>query len=477
MPAISPRIGLLHHVSGANLGDGATIDAVVQNVRSRWPDAVIVGLSMNPEDTARRHGIRSYPIRQKTWAFGIPIREEKPGARAKIKLALRRYETVLKLLKVINALVVKAPLAFVRELVFLAKSYRVARKIDLLVICGGGQLLESSGGPWAFLGGPWMFPYTIFKWTVLARLAGARCVVLNIGAGPLVTRLGKFFVRSTLRMASYASFRDVDSKDVVKRIGFERPTFVFPDSAYSLKYAVPTRTAATSKDQTVVGFAPMAYGDPRMSPQHSQAAYAAFVRQLGGFGSWLIRSGFCLTLFCTDIGVDPPVIEDVETLLRTDRQVHVSEIHRGGSLTRVHQWSTADVLTNMSSMDYVVTCRFHAVVFASMLNIPVLAIGHHPKVTALMNDLGLGRYCVDIRDCSPTALTGAFESLVDDHHKIKNQMAEKLIVYRTQLGIQFDQLFPAAKVHASSLTKAPRGIVVPSPYTTQLVATQSRKNT
>jgi polysaccharide pyruvyl transferase WcaK-like protein len=477
MAASSPRIALLHHVSGANLGDGATIDAVVQNIRSRWPAAVIMGLSMNPEDTARRHGIPSYPIRQKTWGFGIPIREEEPGARAKIKIALRRYETVLKLLKVINAFVVKAPLAFVRELAFLAKSYRVARKIDLLVICGGGQLLESSGGPWAFLGGPWNFPYTIFKWTLLARLAGARCVVLNIGAGPLVTRLGKFFVRSTLRMASYTSFRDVDSKDVVQSIGFDRPAFVFPDSAYSLQYAVPKRNVATKEDAKVVGFAPMAYGDPRMSLQHSQAAYAGFVRQLGTFGSWLIRSGFCLTLFCTDIGVDPPVIEDVETLLKTNRQVHLSEIHRGGSLTRVHQWSTEDVLTNMSSMDYVVTCRFHAVVFASMLNIPVLAIGHHPKVTALMNDLGLGRYCVDVRDCSLTRLTDAFEALVDDHHEIKDQMAEKLIAYRKQLGVQFDQLFPAARANASSFTNAPRGVIVPSPYVTRLVATQSRKDT
>jgi polysaccharide pyruvyl transferase WcaK-like protein len=40
-------------------------------------------------------------------------------------------------------------------------------------------------------------------------------------------------------------------------------------------------------------------------------------------------------------------------------------------------------------MDYVVTCRLHGVIFAHLLNKPVLTIAHHPKVTELMAALGL----------------------------------------------------------------------------------------
>jgi polysaccharide pyruvyl transferase WcaK-like protein len=59
-------IGLLDHLGGGNLGDDATLQAVMQNIKSRWPDAEIVGLSMNPDDTQRKHGIAAYPIR---WPF------------------------------------------------------------------------------------------------------------------------------------------------------------------------------------------------------------------------------------------------------------------------------------------------------------------------------------------------------------------------------------------------------------------------
>ena len=33
------RIGLLDQLGGGNLGDDATLQAVVQNIKSRWPDA------------------------------------------------------------------------------------------------------------------------------------------------------------------------------------------------------------------------------------------------------------------------------------------------------------------------------------------------------------------------------------------------------------------------------------------------------
>jgi polysaccharide pyruvyl transferase WcaK-like protein len=93
-------------------------------------------------------------------------------------------------------------------------------------------------------------------------------------------------------------------------------------------------------------------------------------------------------------------------------------------------------------MDYVVTCRFYGVVFAHMLNVPVLALSHHPKVRTLMNDLGLSKYCIDIRECDLNQLKEAFTSLVSDRDEIKTRMAEKLDDYRREISIQFDELFP-----------------------------------
>src|SRR3979411_3073849 len=88
------KIGLLHHVGGGNLGDDASLDAVIHNIKSRWPEAEIFGFTMNPEDTQRRHGIPAYAIRQQTWNFGNSPVNDKISFKQRAKTAVRKYRSV-----------------------------------------------------------------------------------------------------------------------------------------------------------------------------------------------------------------------------------------------------------------------------------------------------------------------------------------------------------------------------------------------
>ena len=81
MAGVGPKIGLLDHMGGGNLGDDATLDAAIQNIRRRWPDAVLIGLSMNPDDTETRHGIPSYAIRRRRWHLGVDVSGSQPRSR------------------------------------------------------------------------------------------------------------------------------------------------------------------------------------------------------------------------------------------------------------------------------------------------------------------------------------------------------------------------------------------------------------
>jgi polysaccharide pyruvyl transferase WcaK-like protein len=92
-------------------------------------------------------------------------------------------------------------------------------------------------------------------------------------------------------------------------------------------------------------------------------------------------------------------------------------------------------------MDYVVTSRFHGVVFAHLLNKPVLAIAPHPKVAELMSDLELSNYCVDVRDFDSKLLAEKFSSMVANAAEIRTRMAIGLARRRVQLDDQFDDLF------------------------------------
>jgi hypothetical protein len=57
-------------------------------------------------------------------------------------------------------------------------------------------------------------------------------------------------------------------------------------------------------------------------------------------------------------------------------------------------------------------------IFAHLLNKPILAVTRHPKVTELMAGLLFG-YCVDIRDFNVSWLTEKFSSMVNNTEEIK----------------------------------------------------------
>src|SRR5271166_1512363 len=55
------RIGLISPTSG-NLGNAAMQSAMIANLRKRIAGVEIVGITLNPEDTHRRHGIQAFPL-------------------------------------------------------------------------------------------------------------------------------------------------------------------------------------------------------------------------------------------------------------------------------------------------------------------------------------------------------------------------------------------------------------------------------
>ena len=428
MTQVGTKIGLLHHVGGGNLGDDATLDAVARNIKQRWRNAEIIAFSMNPDDTETRHGIMSHPIRLKRWGIGYAPAEAKGTVKEAVKALTRKYRTIFYLLKATNA-VVRLPSEVLRELSFLVSSRRDIKSLDLLVICGGGQLTEKDG--------PWGFPYTIFKWVVLARSVGVRCMFLNLGAGPLSLPLSKFFVTRALLAADYVSFRDDKSRALVHAIGFTGESLVCPDSVYGLERATANGSPLERRAQPIVGFAPMPFPGPRRYlAENDDIVYHKFIRQLASFSSWLVSQSYELTFFGTDITFDPEAIEDLRIALLSKFGVSLSQYSVSYSIK-----SVCDLLSTMAEMDYVVTCRFHGVVFAHLLNKPVLAIAHHPKVKDLMTDLELSSYCVDIQNFDLKLLAERFASMVVNAEEIKCRMAASLARNRLRLKCQFDELF------------------------------------
>ena len=57
------RIALFGHFGVQNMGNECTLQAMLQNLRDRVPDAEVYSICSNPDDTRTRHNLRSVAIR------------------------------------------------------------------------------------------------------------------------------------------------------------------------------------------------------------------------------------------------------------------------------------------------------------------------------------------------------------------------------------------------------------------------------
>src|SRR5713226_7405985 len=422
------RIALLNHVGQGNIGDDATLAAVIHNTKMRCPQAQIIAITLNPRDTQKQHGIVSYPMTRNCKAGPVlpASGDDKERVSSRLKAALRKHPILMMLLRFAKAVTVRIPCALVEEPVFLIKALRITSSINLLIIGGGGQLRDSYRGKWRF-------PRSILKLVILAKLSGVPCYFLDLGAGPLKTWSGRLLIRYALYLSDYSSFRDERSCRLIQGIGFTGNSVVAADCVYSLP--IPSNTITRQRPESgnsSVGISPMQVyweGNPEV--------YSHLIQEMAGLCSWLLRGPYRLQLFGTDVWYDSRAVADLRRT--TVDQCPIGDASRI-TCPSIHSFSA--LLAQMATMDYVVTCRFRGVVFAHLLNIPVLALSHHPKVATQMNDIGLSEYCVDIAKFDSGQLIQKFSRLVETATDIRRMMAERAVDYQKKLTLQFDSLFP-----------------------------------
>ncbi|HYV26790.1 MAG TPA: hypothetical protein VFA77_04620, partial [Candidatus Eisenbacteria bacterium] len=151
------------------------MSAVIQNLRRLRPDVDIYGFTLNPMDTAQRHGIRSFPICRGTPSGEVPAKIPFGTEGTRLldwKNRLQQHPALYGTLRRICS-----PLL---ELAFLNKSRRILTGIDIDVMAVAGTGVFTSD--W---GGARGFPYRIFQWSHLSRSCKTKLAVLSVGAGPL----------------------------------------------------------------------------------------------------------------------------------------------------------------------------------------------------------------------------------------------------------------------------------------------------
>ena len=104
-------------------------------------------------------------------------------------------------------------------------------------------------------------------------------------------------------------------------------------------------------------------------------------------------------------------------------------------------FSVEGLLSQVAATDVVVATRFHNVLFALLLNKPVISISFHHKCVSLMNDMGLSEYCLDINSLNADRLIKKICDLEKNADMVRTLIKQKREEFRATLDEQYNLIF------------------------------------
>lgn len=427
------RVGLLGHYGQNNLGDEAIIWSTIQNLRERIPDIELVGVSMNPEDSRRRFGIEAFPVRYiKTNLSNkknIRANSDTPDVKESGLIQVIRHTIPQKIKGMVPMRTKMSANGFfyllrnlAAEVQFIYKSRDLLKTLDALIICGSGQIEDFSG--------PWRYPYTILKWVLLAKSVNKKVLVVSVGAGPPSRKLSYWMYKKALRRADYLSYRDLWSKNVLESHISRLNGKVFPDLANSLKTKSVNGYKGGSK---VVAINPMPAFDSTLMKGAGNSVFENYVNNIAALSNHALERGFKVHFFNShpkDLTAIEKVLEQLKLL--TDSNLDKLTIKRSNTVQ--------DLVNTISEADLILPTRFHATMLPLLLGRPVLGLCYHDKSKALLEEVGLGEYYVDIYSFTDDELCKKFDLLVENLERAEMEMKRKYSKYPKLMSEQWDRV-------------------------------------
>jgi polysaccharide pyruvyl transferase WcaK-like protein len=442
------RIALFGNFGTGNLGNEATLQAMLYNLRRHLPNADITCICPGPENTTSEYNISAVPIRAPfpIWQLSSvsskvnePIGALNGSTSGTAVGSHRRFNKAFARLR--------APL---RTCGYpLIEAYRWFKGIatlkgsDFLIMTGTGMLGNYGIEP---LG----LHYDIFRWAVIAKLCRCKLLFVSVGGGPTPHPLSRYFVRRALALADYRSYRDASTKDRLESIGIDvKNDALCPDLAFSLPRAVVPANQDPGRQGLVIGVGVMNYYDRFGRCGNDETIYCDYVRRLASFVARLLERGYTVRVLIGDVAWDQGVRHDLRKALEERRLKY-----KDGRIIDEPACSVDELLSQLSSVDIVVASRFHNLLLALMLRKPVFAISYHEKFQPLMNGVGLGEFCQDIEHIDVDELVGKMVRLQNNISGIKLQIARETETYRMALDAQYERIFkvsPPFRTRLSSL--------------------------
>jgi polysaccharide pyruvyl transferase CsaB len=316
------KIGIIGNYGNNNNGDEAILTGILTQLINHLhlQKEQIIVFSNHPHDTEKRYGVRAERLLHKKSNIWMSI---------------------------VSTLV---------------HHWSIVKELNVLIIGGGGLLMDmyKRDAPlYSTLG-------------LLAHYAGCRVLIYGVGAGPIQTKQGAFFIRQLLQKANSISVRDEQSKQLLQQIGVKKEISVIGDPAFFVP-SPSTQQKSSSVQRVAVTAVP--YFSTQYWPQADVEKYNGYVKGMAqNLDELIAKKKVKVTFFSTKYPQDVQVTKHIAAQMKYGDHVQIIE-------QNLHP---NDIVELCAQHDVVIGTRLHSLILAIVAHTPVVGIGYHQKVADFM---------------------------------------------------------------------------------------------
>lgn len=345
-----PCFTLLGNNSGRNLGDAAILSAIMDALAQEMPDAEFIVPTISTKFVDDNYG-EAYNVKGvSVWPWTLSIR-------------LLGLPTM-----------------------------RAMAKSDATLICDGIIFGKKLFNP-AF-----NFLVTLIFLAPWAKLCGSKLICYNTGIGPFPGYWSSKFARFVINSCDLVMMRESDSIKLAEKIGVTVPMEITGDSAFINPVSSRQRAKEIAKSESIdlnknyMAVNITSYIDSWLENSQRVGDKDAFLEELAnGILDAKAKAGFEPLLFSTQ-----PM--DEEYVYRFAKRIDAKVIDNSKYLSH-------DIQAMMRECELLVGMRFHSIVLAAAVDVPIVGLIYAPKVRSFMRDVDCVEFGLELADITAEHLS------------------------------------------------------------------------
>jgi polysaccharide pyruvyl transferase WcaK-like protein len=398
LPVERTRVGIFGLLGSGNIGNDASMEAVLRYLQTRRPSAVIDVMCSGPERVTAEYGLDAVQM------FWFDRHQERLSS--KPWNLLRVPSRILDVFRVSGWV----------------------RRHEVVIVPGAGVLEASL--PLR----PWNTPYGLFLLTASGRLFRTKVALVCVGAGPIKKRATRTLSNWAARLAMYRSYRDGGSREAMRGRGLEAEDSVFPDLAFSLP--TPGQDRQGVGDWSTIGVGIMAYGGSNDDRERAPDVYRGYVDGMKRIVCMLVDDARKVRLFIGDTdGSDDATAREILTAVRELRPDLDETWVVAEPVTTFRE-----VMESMEPLGAIIATRFHNLVAALKLAKPTIAIGYSDKHRHLMADAGLSEFSHSVESFDLGVLVEQLHDMERRADSLRRSLCSHNAELAEELERQFDEV-------------------------------------